>query len=79
MQFPGYQGGTMTVAGTMSGRTGSFTMTLPSGSMMASGCTATATGTFDVDDMMTQFRGIYTGTNSCSGPFGQGQMSMVRR
>ena len=33
MQFAGYQGGTMTVAGTMTGRTGTFTMTMPSGTM----------------------------------------------
>lgn len=79
MQSPGYQGGTMMVAGTMNGRTGTFTMTMPSGSMMTGGCAATATGTFDMDDMMTQFHGTYAGTNSCTGPFGQGQMSMVRR
>ncbi len=79
MQFPGYQGGTMMVSGTMNGRTGTFTMTMPSGSMMTGGCTAFATGTFDMDDMMTQLRGTYTGTNSCTGPFGQGQVLMSHR
>lgn len=78
MQFPGYMGGQMTVSGTMNGRAGTFTMTMPAGSMMSSACSATANGTFDMDDMMTQFRGTYSGTNSCSGIFTNGQMSMHR-
>jgi hypothetical protein len=79
MQFPGYRmGGTMTASGTMSGHTGTFTMTIPSGSMMMAGCTATASGTFDMDDTMTQMHGTYTGMNSCSGPFDHGQMSFHR-
>ncbi|MFN7981723.1 MAG: hypothetical protein U0Q11_07685 [Vicinamibacterales bacterium] len=78
MQFPGYQGGTIVVSGAMNGRTGTFTMTMPSGSMMSGGCTATATGTFEMDDMMKQFHGSYTGTNSCSGPFSNGSVSMHR-
>lgn len=78
MQFPGYMmGQTMTVTGTMSGHSGRFTMTIPAGSMMT-GCTATASGTFDMDDMMTQMHGTYTGMNSCSGPFDHGQMSFHR-
>ena len=79
MQFPGYMmGGTMTVTGTVNGRTGTFTMTMPVGSMMMAGCTATASGTFDMDDMMTQMQGTYSGTNSCTGAFDHGQMSMHR-
>lgn len=79
MQFPGYMmGRTMTVTGTMSGHSGRFTMTIPAGSMMMTGCTATASGTFDMDDMMTQMHGTYTGMNSCSGPFDHGQMSFHR-
>ena len=78
MQFSGYQGGTMMVSGTMNGRTGTFTMTFPPGSMMTGACTATATGTVDMDDMMTQFHGSYAGTNSCSGPFSNGSVSMHR-
>lgn len=78
MQFPGYQRGAMTVSGTISGRTGTFTMTMPSGSMMTGGCTATATGTFDMDDMMAQLHGTYAGTNSCSGPFSNGSVNMHR-
>jgi hypothetical protein len=72
-------GATMLVNGTMNGKTGSFTMTMPMGSMMSSGCTSTATGTFDMDDMMTQLHGTYAGTNSCGGPFDHGQMSMVHQ
>jgi hypothetical protein len=80
MRFPGYTGmmGTpMTVTGTVTGHSGTFMMTLPSGSMMAA-CSATASGTFDMDDLMTQMHGTYTGTNSCSGPFDHGQMSLHR-
>jgi hypothetical protein len=72
-------GSTMMVNGTMNGKTGSFTMTMPMGSMMSSGCTSTASGTFDMDDMMTQLHGTYAGTNSCGGPFDHGQMSMLHQ
>jgi hypothetical protein len=78
MQFSGYMGGTMVVNGTMNGHSGTFTMTIPSGSMMMAGCTATASGTFDMDDMMTQFQGTYAGMNNCAGAFDHGQMSMHR-
>ena len=78
MQFGGYMGGTMTVNGVMNGHSGTFSMTIPPGSMMMAGCTATATGTFDMDDMMSQFHGTYSGMNSCAGPFDHGQMSMHR-
>jgi hypothetical protein len=79
MQFPGYMmGGTMTVTGTISGHTGTFTMTMPTGSIMMAGCAAIASGTFDMDDMRTQMHGTYSGTNSCTGAFDHGQMSMHR-
>ena len=84
MQFPGYGGmgmaaGQMKVSGTISGKTATFTMTMPSGSMMTGTCTATAAGTFDMDDLMDQMHGSYSGSNTCTGPFGQGQMSMTKR
>ena len=66
------------VSGTMNGKTGSFTMTMPMGSMMSSGCSSIATGSLDMDDMMTQLHGTYAGTNSCGGAFDRGQMAMVR-
>ncbi len=47
--------------------------------MMSGTCNATATGTFDMDDMMTQLHGTYTGMNSCTGPFDHGQMDMTHR
>lgn len=80
MQFAGYMGmgTTMTVRGTMTGHSGTFTMTMPSGSMMMAGCTAAASGTFDMDDMATQMHAAYAGTNSCTGSFNNGQMSMHR-
>lgn len=80
MQFPGYAGrGPMTVSGTIDGNTATFTMTMPSGSMMTATCTAVASGTFDIHDLFTQMHGTYAGTNMCGGPFDQGRMSMLRR
>ena len=79
MQFPGYPGhGPMTVSGTINGSTATFTMTMPSGSMMTATCTAVANGTFDINDLFTQMHGTYAGTNMCGGPFDHGQMSMLR-
>ena len=82
MHLPSYGGNAIMVSGTMNGKTGTYTMTMPAGSMssmMSGGCTSTAIGTFDMDDMMTQFRGTYAGTNSCGGQFNGGQMSMVHQ
>lgn len=82
MQFPGYGGmgmGQMTVTGTLNGHTATFTMTMPNGSMMTAACSAVATGTFDLDDLMDQMHGSYGGSNTCTGTFGQGQVSLVRR
>jgi hypothetical protein len=78
MQFPGYMGRTMTVSGTVNDHSGTFTMTMPLGSMMMAGCSSTATGTFDMDDMMSQLHSTYSGTNSCTGAFDHGEMSMHR-
>jgi len=72
-------GSVMMVNGTLNGKAGSFTMTMPMGSMMSSGCTSTANGTFDMNDLMTELHGTYTGSNSCGGPFDHGQMSMLRQ
>ena len=80
MQFPGYTGpGPMTIYGTINGNTATFTMTMPGGGMMAATCTATATGTFDINDLFTQIHGTYAGANMCGGPFDHGQVSMARR
>lgn len=77
MSFPGYGGHAMTVSGTIDGRNGTFTMTIPAGGMMMAGCAATATGSFDMDDVMTQMHGTYTGSNTCTGAFNQGQISLI--
>ena len=83
VQFPGYgamgMSVSMSVSGTITGKTATFTMTMPAGSMMSGACSATATGSFDMDDLMDQMHGTYSGANTCSGPFNQGQMSMTRR
>ena len=79
MRMQGYQGGTMTVSGTTNGRTGTFTMTIPMGAMMMGGCTATASGTFDMDDVMVKMHGNYVGSNTCSGPFDHGDVSLTRQ
>jgi hypothetical protein len=78
MQFPGY-GAMGTVSGTINGRTATFTMTMPSGGMMTATCTAAGSGTFEMDDLMTQMHGTYSGSNACSGPFDHGQMFLNRR
>ena len=79
IQFAGHGGGTMMVSGTIAGHSGTFRMTIPVGSMMNGSCSAVATGTFDMDDLMTQIHGTYGGSNTCGGPFDHGQMSMTRR
>ncbi len=78
-QFAGHMGGaTMTMSGTISGSTVTFTVAMPSG-MMSGTCTAVATGTLDLNDLMNQMHGTYSGSNSCMGPFDHGTMSLVRQ
>lgn len=78
MRFAGHSGRPASVFGTLNGRSGTFTITMPSGSMMMGTCTATANGTFDMDDTMAQLHGTYSGLNTCTGPFDQGEISMHR-
>jgi hypothetical protein len=82
MQFPGYAGhGAMKISGTIDGSTVTFTMTMPAGmmpGMMTGTCTATATGTLDINELMSQMHGAYAGSNTCSGPFDQGRLSLSR-
>lgn len=79
MQFPGYGGhGPMTVSGTINGSTATFTMSIPSGGMMTGSCTATASGRFDINQFMTEMHGTYSGSNTCSGPFDHGHLSLSR-
>jgi hypothetical protein len=53
-------------------------MSIPSGAMMMANCTATASGTFDINEFMTQMHGTYAGSNTCTGPFNDGHMSVSR-
>ena len=78
--FSGYRGGgQMLVSGTMTGRTGTFTITMPNGTMPMAGCSGQATGTFDMDELMLTMHGNYTGSTTCSGPFANGQVALNRK
>lgn len=80
MNFTGMPGGMPGVfSGTMSGDNMTFTMDMPITSMMSSMCTARATGTAHVDGTWMTMTGTYSGSNSCTGSFTNGQMTMTRR
>jgi len=80
MGFSEYQSGMMgAVSGTVSGNTLTFTMTMPMGSMPMAGCSATANGTMQMNLSGKEMTGTYSGSDSCSGPFTNGQMTMTRR
>ncbi|HYT77220.1 MAG TPA: hypothetical protein VEL79_20860 [Vicinamibacterales bacterium] len=80
MQFPGYTGPErLNVSGHIDGETASITMSMTTGSMMTGTCTATAVGTVDFDDLFTEMHGTYSGTNSCTGSFTNGRISMRRQ
>lgn len=64
--------------GTMSGDDMTFTMDMVTGSMMSSGCSSKATGTGHVNRTTMTMTGTYSGSNSCSGAFTTGQMTMTR-
>ena len=64
-----------TISGQMTGNALRFTMTLPAGSLPGNGCSATASGTARLEG--GQMRGTYSGTNSCTGDFGDGQMQLT--
>jgi hypothetical protein len=74
--MPGRMAGSF--VGTMSGDDMTFTMDMPTSSMMSPGCSSRATGTAHVNQTMTM-TGTYGGSNSCSGTFANGQMTMTRR
>ena len=65
--------------GTMSGDDMTFTMDMPTSSMMSSGCSSRATGTAHVNRTTMTMTGTYGGSNSCSGTYTNGQMTMNRR
>ena len=76
----GMQGRTPgTFVGTMSGDDMSFAMDMPSNSMMSTGCSSRATGTAHVNRTTMTMTGTYSGSNSCSGSYTGGQVTMTRR
>ena len=80
MTFAGMQGRSPgSFVGAMSGDEMTFTLEMPIASMMSSGCTARATGTARVDGMRMTMTGTYSGSNSCTGSFTNGEMTMARR
>lgn len=77
---PGMQGRSPgTFVGTMSGDDMTFTMDMPANSMMSAGCSSRGTGGAHVDRTTMTMTGTYSGTNSCSGAFTSGQLTMNRR
>jgi len=54
-----------------------FTLDMPMGSMMTSGCTAHATGTAHYDGTTMMLTGTYGGSNTCYGSFTNGQFTMT--
>jgi hypothetical protein len=77
--FEGMHGRTGTFTGTMSGEHMAFTMNMPGNGMMGSNCSTQATGTAHMDPATMTLNCTYSGTNACSGPFKNGQMTMTRR
>ena len=81
VSFSGMPGGRqMTLAGTINGRIGTFTITMPTGVMpMMAWCGGQVTGTWNLDDLMIQMHGTYSGSTTCFGAFTNGQMTLRRR
>ena len=65
--------------GTMSGDDMTFAMDMPTSSMMSSGCSSRAAGAAHVNRTTMTMTGTYSGSNSCTGSFTNGQMTMTRR
>ncbi len=73
--MPGQMPGSM--QGVLSGSVLTFTMTMPAGTMMSPGCSATASGTMQVNG--TTMTGLFSGSNSCNGAFNNGQMTLAKQ
>ena len=79
MEMSGFGGtGVMTMTGTVSGSTVNLRMSIPSGGMHEPGCQSDAQCTLQVDGSGTRMTGPYSGTNSCSGPFSGGQITLAK-
>lgn len=71
--------GTGTVSGSVSGATLSFTITIPAGGFPApaNACTASMQGSAQATS--TSIDGMYTGTNSCTGPIQSGHFTLTKQ
>ena len=77
MELSGFQGtGRMTISGTISGQTMTFTMNIPAGGMPEPGCGASGNGTAQMND--NTMTGTYSGSNTCSGVFTDGRVMLSR-
>jgi hypothetical protein len=66
-----------TLSGTLSGTTLAFTVAVPAGGVSDSpGCTVSLTGTAAVSG--ATITGTYTGANSCTGAFTDGQLTLTK-
>ena len=80
MSFSGMQGRMPgAFSGIMTGDEMAFTMDMPGGSMMSSGGSSKATGTGRVNRTTMTMTGTYVGSNSCTGAYTNGQMTMTRQ
>ena len=80
MNFSGMQGRMPgSFSGTMTGDEMTFTMAMAAGSMMAAACSSNASGTAHMNRTTMTMTGTYSGSNSCTGAFSNGQMTMTRR
>jgi len=77
MELSGFKGtGRMTISGTITGQTMTFTMNIPAGGMPEPGCAASGNGTAQMNgNTMT---GTYSGANTCSGAFANGRVMLSR-
>ena len=78
MEMTAFKGtGQMMISGAIVGQTMTFTMNIPAGGMPESGCGATGNGTAQMNgNTMT---GTYSGSNTCSGAFSNGQFTLSRK
>ena len=78
MEMTGLKGtGQMMISGTIAGQTMTFTMNIPAGGMPESRCAATGNGTAQMNG--NTLTGTYSGSNTCSGAFSNGQFTLSRK
>lgn len=78
MDLTGFKGtGQMMISGAIAGQTMTFTMNIPAGGMPESGCGATGNGTAQMNG--STMTGTYSGSNTCSGAFSNGHVTLSRK